>query len=335
MSRMPPTTPPTPRPAKPTSPQTAPLLQRGEHWLVFNKPAGMTVVSGRGVPRPTLLDIAVDLVPAAKPVHRLDKPTTGCTVIATTAFGQQALSDAFRRHIIDKRYVAIVEGVPAWTNLAVDARLARIDDPDVKIAGKKAPLAIQTVDDSGVRALTRLHVLARGNGYALIEARPETGRMHQIRCHLAHVGFPIAGDVLYGAKAPFLVEQELALHAFGISFPRPEGGRAFVTAPVPDAWWTYAAERKIALGSLEEAKNQFVAKATVTATPKATKPIPPPRDRQGRIIPTKPTPTTPAKRPSSSKSSSKPSSKPAPPRSTNGGAAARSGPSRRGDRPGR
>ena len=164
----------------PTSPQSAPLLQRGEHWLVFNKPAGMTVVSGRGVPRPTLLDLAVELVPAAKPVHRLDKPTTGCCVIATSTFGQQALSDAFRRHIIDKRYVAIVEGTPTWTNLAVDARLARVDDPDVKIAGRKAPLAIQTVADDGVRALTRLRVLARGQGFSLIEARPALRRQRCI-----------------------------------------------------------------------------------------------------------------------------------------------------------
>ena len=311
------------------SPQTAPLLARGEHFLVFNKPAGMTVVSGRGVPRPTLLDLAIELVPAARPVHRLDKPTTGCTVIASTLYGQQTLSDAFRRHIIDKRYVAIVEGVPTWTNLAVDARLARVDDPDVpKMAGKKAPLAIQTVDDSGVRALTRLRVLAKGQGYSLIEARPETGRMHQIRCHLAHVGHPIAGDALYGAKGPFLVEQEVALHAFGISFPRPEGGRAFVTAPVPDGWWTFAAERHLGLGGLEEAKTSFMAKAASSALAKQTKAPPPPQPR--RPLPGPPPKHGRATPPSSSKPSSS-----GPPRSKPAGAGARSAPSHRGGRPGR
>ncbi len=318
----------------PTSPQSAPLLQRGEHWLVFNKPAGMTVVSGRGVPRPTLLDLAVELVPAAKPVHRLDKPTTGCCVIATSTFGQQALSDAFRRHIIDKRYVAIVEGTPTWTNLAVDARLARVDDPDVKIAGRKAPLAIQTVADDGVRALTRLRVLARGQGFSLIEARPETGRMHQIRCHLAHVGHPIAGDLLYGASGAFLPEQDVALHAFGISFPRPEGGRAFVTATVPAGWWTFAAERHLGLGALEEAKLAFTAKAASSALTKQVKAPPPPQDRRPTLAKKsakKPAHTADRATPSASRSGPKP----APPRSTNGGAGARSGPSRRGDRPGR
>jgi RluA family pseudouridine synthase len=297
------------------SPQTAPLLSRAEHWLVFNKPAGMTVVAGRGVPRPTLLDLAIELVPGARPVHRLDKPTTGCCVIATTIFGQQALSDAFRRHIIDKRYVAIVEGMPKWTTLSVDARLARVDEPDLpRVGGKKAPLAIQTVDDSGVRALTRLRVLARGQGFSLIEARPETGRMHQIRCHLAHVGHPIVGDQLYGSTGPFLVEQDLALHAFGLSFPRPEGGRAFVTAPVPDGWWTFAAERHLALGALDEAKTQFMAKAAASAVARPTKAPPPPQPRRG------PAPSSPT---------------PGRPRSTSVAAGARSGPSRRGGRLGR
>ena len=312
-----------------TPPTTATLLARGEHWALYDKPAGMTVVGGRGVPRPTLLDVAIEQLGNAKPVHRLDKPTTGCTLVATTTFGQQVLSDAFRRRTVDKRYVAIVEGVPPWKTLVVDARLARIDDPDLpRIGGKKAPLSIQTVDESGERALTRLRVLATGEGVALVEARPETGRMHQIRCHLAHVGFPIAGDRLYGATSTFVEDQDLALHAWGVSFPRPEGGRGAGTAPLPSSWWAWAATRRLGLGALTEAMTAFEkqmsspAPAKASSTTKQAGPVKP------GAAPRSAPPKEAVRRPSSS-------TPPGRLRSTPGGAGARSGPSRRGGPPGR
>jgi tRNA pseudouridine32 synthase/23S rRNA pseudouridine746 synthase len=245
----------------PSRPTRAIVLDEGPHWAVLDKPAGMTVVGGRGVPRPTLLDLAVERWPDARPVHRLDKPTTGCCAVAKTAFGQQALSEAFRRHLTDKRYVAIVVGVPSWDKLDVDARLARVDDPDLPRdrAGRKGVLAVQTIDEAnGVRALTRLRVLARGDGVALVEARPETGRMHQIRCHLAHVGNPLVGDALYGATLRTFVDgQDVALHACALSVPRPEGGRAFVTARVPAGWWAFAAEKNLSLAAVDELRARF------------------------------------------------------------------------------
>lgn len=205
------------------------VLDDGKHHAVLAKPAGVTVVKARGVPAKTLLDLAEERFgKGVRPVHRLDKPTTGCCVIAKSEYGQQALSDAFRRHLVDKRYLAIVRGAPTWQKLVIDARLLRVDRPDAK----KGPLAIQTVDDAGKRALTRVRVLAKGEGVALVEARPETGRMHQIRAHLAHVGFPLIGDALYGGATDD--DDELYLHAWAISFPSPEGGRRFVTAPLPE-----------------------------------------------------------------------------------------------------
>ena len=206
------------------------VVDEGPHHAAFVKPAGMTVVAGRGVPRPTLLDVAIERFgKGARPVHRIDRPTTGLCIVAKTAYGQQALSNAFRRHLIDKRYLAVVEGAPTFTKIDVDARLQREDDPDAR----KGPLAHQRVvgdGEEGVRALTRVKVLARGDGVALVEARPETGRMHQIRAHLAHVGHPIVGDAQYGATTKY-VEGAVMLHAFAISFPLPQGGRAFVVAP--------------------------------------------------------------------------------------------------------
>jgi 23S rRNA-/tRNA-specific pseudouridylate synthase len=269
----------------------------------------MTVVAGRGVPRPTLLDVVEAELGVARPVHRLDKPTTGCCIVALSAFGQQALSDAFRRRVVDKRYVAIVEGTPTWQSLVVDARLARVDDPEVDIErrpGKKAPLAIQTVSDDGDRALTRLSVLARGDGVSLVLARPETGRMHQIRCHLAHVSFPIVGDVLYGARIPFVADQELALHAAGVCFPRPEGGREVAIAPLPASWWAYAKLKGLDVSPVKDAMAELLRAAQAP----------------GRVARDVAPRATPPKRSVGARGSA-----PA------GGA--RSGPSRRGGRPGR
>ena len=341
-------------------------LARGAHWVVYAKPAGMTVVSGRGVVRPTLLDVAIERFPQARPVHRLDKPTTGCCIIATSLFGQQSLSEAFRRRLTDKRYCAIVEGVPTWKTLNIDARLARVDDPDLpRIGGKKAPLAIQTIDEEkGIRALTRVKVLARGNGYALVECRPETGRMHQIRCHLAHVGFPIVGDSLYGATGSFTEEQDLALHGICLSFPQPEGGRAFVTAPTPNHWWTFAATNGVGLGELDVLRAGFAPKiapppkgnqkpspsTSTSSKSKAGSPHPargaPRGSPGGNASRGKPATTGKASvdggrgrrgsaTPPTSKSPKSPTSPAGQPRSKRGGGGARSGPSRRGGPPGR
>jgi len=208
------------------------VLLDDAHFCVVQKPINMVVVKGRGVPRPTLLDLAQEKFgEGVLPVHRLDRVTSGCTCFAKTKFGQQALSEAFRRRQVDKRYLALVEGQPEFKKLAVDARLKRIDNPDAR----KGALAWQTIDDDGQRALTRLRVLATGARYSVVECRPETGRMHQIRVHLAHVGHPIVGDALYGATSE-LLPHAVGLHALAISLPKPKGGRAYANAPLPQHW---------------------------------------------------------------------------------------------------
>ena len=329
------------------------VVDEGPNWAVLDKPAGMTVVGGRGVPRPTLLDLAIERWSDARPVHRLDKPTTGCCVIAKTLFGQQALSDAFRRHLIDKRYVAVVVGLPPWEKLDIDARLARIDDPDLPKIGGKKTLAIQTIDqENGVRALTRVRVLARGDGVTLVEARPETGRMHQIRAHLAHAGFPLVGDVLYGSPLRFLSDrpggQEIALHAFAISFPSPEGGRAFVTTRVPSTWWLWLQARQLDGAVVDEARARFLKGQSPPPPPRPTQ-KPAQKPAQGKPAQHKPQPVRPGpktKQRTSSSSSPSPSpgrpgrpGRPAPgqkphgpPRSTPAGGNARPSTGRRGDR---
>jgi len=218
------------------------ILDKGKHHLVAFKPANMVVVAGRGAPKPTLLDLAQgQFGKGIRPVHRLDRVTTGCCLLAKDLFGQQALSNAFRKRLVNKIYWAIIEGIPDFKKISVDARLKRIDTPK-----SRKSLAHQTISEDGERALTHFKVLnplllgegdfskeksGEGSGkFTLIEARPITGRMHQIRVHLAHLGHPIVGDALYGSKTQYH-PHAIALHAYSIEFPVPEGGWHQVTAP--------------------------------------------------------------------------------------------------------
>lgn len=267
---------------------TSPLrvLDECKHHIVVDKPTNMVVVKGRGAPRPTLLDLVqAHAGDDCRPVHRLDRGTSGCCVFAKSTFGQQTLSDAFRRHVVDKRYVAIVHGVPEWKKLAIDARLLRVDAPN----HRKGPLAWQTIDDEGQRALTRVKVLATDTeaNLSVIEARLETGRMHQIRAHLSHVGFPIVDDTLY-ADTDMPIDRRpaphaFALHALSLSVPLPTGGRTFATADPPQAFkamWPGDVDEwlKSSLASFEKSAKSHEAKEAAAL---AAKPPKQPRPKTG------------------------------------------------------
>ncbi len=208
------------------------VLDEGKHHVVVDKPYNMVVVAGLGAPHPTLLDLAQEKWgKGIKPVHRIDRVTSGCCILAKSTYGQQALSDAFRRHLIEKKYLVIIEGKPSFTSLNIDARLERIDD----MKAKKGHLSHQTISEQGKRALTRVQVWAFNDNFAVVLAKPQTGRMHQIRAHMAHIGHPIVGDKQYGSKTPFGAHA-IALFAWSVSFPLPEGGRRVVKAPLPKSF---------------------------------------------------------------------------------------------------
>ncbi len=169
-------------------------------------------------------------------VHRLDRDTSGVLLLARTPAADRDLAAEFRRREVEKVYLAVVRGTPpdGWE---VVSHLREGE------GGR-----MHTVRSGGMRAQTRFRTVGRGNGHALVEARPRTGRTHQIRVHLARAGCPIVGDALYGG-APSVggrpVHRHL-LHARNLVFPHPATGEPVrVDAPVPG---DFRAAARAALG---------------------------------------------------------------------------------------
>lgn len=203
------------------------VLSQGPHHVAVFKPHNIFSVGGPGVPRPTLLDLVRKIFgPSIFPVHRLDRVTAGVTIFARSIFAKHAMDNAFKKRLVKKIYYAVCEGNPHFTKLTVDEPLKKFDlNPK-----KSGPLAKQTIDRQGEQAVTHLRVLQKfGPDFCLIEANPISGRMHQIRCHLAHIGLPIVGDKLYGARST-CGNQTIGLCAVLLSMPLPKGERLDVDA---------------------------------------------------------------------------------------------------------
>ncbi len=196
-----------------------------EQILLINKPAGLPVLPDGWEPdAPYLVKLLEAEYGRVWVVHRLDKVTSGMMVFARTAEAHRVLNIQFERHVTNKVYHAIVHGAPVW-----DEYTAR------------HPLRInvghshRTVVDGkrGKSAETHFRIIQRVADKALIEALPSTGRTHQIRVHLAAMGHPILGDVLYGAPSSSDIPRP-ALHALALTFIHPVSGEFFtVTAPYP------------------------------------------------------------------------------------------------------
>ena len=199
--------------------------------LAFNKPSGLPVQS-RGN-RARCLDellwaFARSNGKRPRLVHRIDAGTSGLVIAAKTKPAAAFLSSAFEARRVAKRYLALVSGtLPQTDTGTVDAALLKLQQPD-----RPARSIISPPDtNDALAAQTRWAVLARVEPYALIEARPETGRMHQIRVHLAALGCPILGDDLYGAGAQ--TAPRLMLHAAGLEIPHPDKQKLTLDAPLP------------------------------------------------------------------------------------------------------
>jgi RluA family pseudouridine synthase len=202
------------------------ILHHDEHIIVINKPAGLSVLlEGWQPDAPYLRQLLEEKSGQIWVVHRLDKVTSGVMVFARTAEAHRELNRQFERHEVEKVYHAIVEGLPPW-----DEHTARhMLQTNV---GRKHRTVV--VHKRGKNSETHFKVLERGQAGALIEAHPKTGRTHQVRVHLSALGFPLLGDVLYGALETDLITRP-ALHALSLTFTHPNSGKQITCiAPYPD-----------------------------------------------------------------------------------------------------
>jgi tRNA pseudouridine65 synthase len=201
------------------------LLHVDEHLVVANKPSGMLVHRGWGKDGDIALFRVRDAVGGrVQPLHRLDRGTSGALLFARTAAALSELSRQFEAHSVEKTYLALVRGRPEAAEGTIDYPIPRSE------GGARVP------------AVTHYRVLGRSSveRCALVLARPETGRLHQIRRHLRHLGHPLIGDVNYGSgeinrhyRAEYGLYR-LALHASSLAFTHPASGeRLRVSAPLP------------------------------------------------------------------------------------------------------
>ncbi len=212
----------------------AAILHEDDRLLVLNKPSGMAVHGGSGLSYGVIEGLRA-LRPEARYlelVHRLDRETSGCLLIAKRRSALRVLHALLRENRIDKRYLALVRDRWAEGPRTVDAPLRK----NVLRSGER----IVRVDPAGKPSRSRFRPLAVGELASLLEVRLETGRTHQIRVHAAHVGHPIAGDEKYGDPVfdRRLREEtglnRLFLHARTLRIPFPDGPPLTVTAPLDD-----------------------------------------------------------------------------------------------------
>jgi len=206
------------------------IVHEDDHLLVVDKPAGMVVHPAAGNFDGTLVNALLhhcagrlsSIGGVARPgiVHRIDKDTSGLLVVAKTDVAHEGLSAQFARHSIDRRYKAVVAGLPNPPSGTVDAALARS-------SANRQKMAI-VYGNRGKRAVTHYSLLQPLKEAALVECRLETGRTHQIRVHLSSIGHPLVGDPVYGRTRT--AHRELlkklgfarqALHAAELGFLHP------------------------------------------------------------------------------------------------------------------
>ena len=219
-------------------PQEIPLdiVYEDAHLIVVNKPKGMVVHPAAGHPDGTLVNALLyhcgeslsGINGALRPgiVHRIDRDTSGLIIAAKNDKAHLALAEQLQDHSLYREYEAVCVGNLKDESGTVDAPIFRHPTDRKKMAVNKL---------QGRRAVTHWSVLEHLNGYTHIQCRLETGRTHQIRVHMAYIGHPLLGDVVYGSKKPWPGLAGQCLHARRLSFIHPRTGeRVTLECPLPD-----------------------------------------------------------------------------------------------------
>jgi 23S rRNA pseudouridine1911/1915/1917 synthase len=212
------------------------LLYADTDVAAVDKPAGVPAQPTLTTDRGTLPELVASLLGAPVTlVHRLDRETSGVTVFARTPAAASALAEAFRTGAPEKTYIALTARAPEPAAGRIDAALGK--DP--------VRAGLRRVDAGGEPAATRYRTLRSGPRAALVEARPETGRTHQIRVHLAHLGAPLLGDARYGGprRVGETAVPRVMLHARRLEIDHPvTGARLVLEAAAPEDLRTLAGE---------------------------------------------------------------------------------------------
>lgn len=206
------------------------IVYEDEDVIVLNKAAGVSVHPGPGHFDDTLGNFLVEYYEKTgqeadfHPVHRLDRGTSGLIAAAKHPHAQEALKNQLHTERFKRVYLAVCQGVPDPPTGAVDAPLGP----------KPGSLMEQMVRPDGKRARTHYETLEARNGRALLRLELDTGRTHQIRVHMAHIGCPLTGDFLYGTEDRALIPRP-ALHSAELSFRHPLTGKALeFQSPLPE-----------------------------------------------------------------------------------------------------
>ena len=215
---------------------TLDIVYEDEDVVVINKPKGLVVHPAAGHQEDTLVNgllyamgdslsgINGELRPGI--VHRIDKDTSGLLAVAKNDLAHAVLASQLKDHTMARTYEAIVCGNLKEDSGTVDAPIGRHPSDRKKMC---------VTERNSKEAVTHWEVVKRYRGYTHIRCRLETGRTHQIRVHMAHIGHPILGDTVYGHKKPELGQSSQCLHAGALCFRHPRDGRpVLVFAPLPE-----------------------------------------------------------------------------------------------------
>jgi 23S rRNA pseudouridine955/2504/2580 synthase len=212
------------------------VMHEDRDLYVLNKPSGFAVQGGTKTHQHLdglLMGLGVELRERPLLVHRLDRDTSGVIVVAKRRAVAAALGKLFATRAVKKTYWAIVQGVPKPPQGRIEVALIKAKGPD----GDRMRASAEGEEDDEQHAVTHYTVLDKASSIAAwVSLKPVTGRQHQLRAHMAHIGAPIMGDEKYGGDAgmPEGMVKRLHLHARRIVFPHPREGMIDISAPLPE-----------------------------------------------------------------------------------------------------